>query len=287
MPADKLPPSNRIHPSAQIDPSTKLGQGVVIGPGVIIGPNCVIGSGSRLGPRVVIVRDTTIGRSNDIHAGAILGDDPQERAFDPAQHAGQLIIGERNIIRECVTFHRGAGDAGPTRIGSDGFYMACSHVGHNCVVGDGVILTNYAALGGHVRVGDGCVLSAHTAVHQFCDIGQYAMFQAGARVGQHIPPFTIVHYTVNRLAGVNVVGLRRSGRFTRADITELREVYRLLLRSGDPWPVKLQRVRQRTWRTASDQLITFVEEALAQKPPRARGICAGAARPVRIRRESP
>jgi len=282
MPGDP-PTETRIHRSADIDPSVKLGAGVTIGPGVIVGPDCTIGDGTRVGPNAVIVCNTAIGCDNTIHAGAILGDDPQDRAFDAAEDAGQLIVGDRNIIREHVTFHRGASGAGPTRVGSDGFFMACSHVGHNSVVGDSVVLTNHAVLAGHVRVGNRCVLSAYAGVHQFCEIGEYAMFQAGAIATQHVPPYTMMRNGFNQLAGINVVGLRRSGNFSRDDITEIREVYRLLLRCPAPWPVKLERVRQQTWRPPTERLISFVEHALALEPPRTKGVCAGIVRRVRAR----
>lgn len=261
-----------IDPTATLHPSATLGVGVTIGAGVIIGPGCVVGDRTSLAPRAILVRNTTLGSDNRIHANAVLGDDPQDRAFDPDADPGSLAIGDDNIIREFVTIHRGAGDAGPTRIGSGCFLMVSSHVGHNCVVGDRVILTNYAGLAGHVHLGDGAILSGHAAVHQFCDAGELCMFQAGARVSQHVPPYTIVHRDGNRLAGINTVGLRRAG-YSAADITQIRDLYKMLFRTGRPMPVMLDEARHRDWRPAAMRLLDFCDAALARTPPRAHGLC--------------
>jgi len=266
-----------VHRTAEIDPAAVLGAGVTVGPGAVVGPGCVIGDGCRIGPRAVIVRRTTLGASCAVHAGAVLGDDPQDRAYredDP----GSLEIGSRVIVREFVTLHRGAGKAGPTVIGDGCYLMACSHVGHNCRVGAGVVLTNYAGLAGHVRVGDGCVFSGHAAAHQFCDIGEGCMFQAGARVSQHVPPFCIVHRDGNRTAGINAVGLRRAG-VSRASIDEVRRVYSLLFRSGRLLPAALKDAASRGWGPEATRMIEFCQRALALEPPRARGVCRAIADP--------
>jgi len=273
--------TTQIHPTAQIDPSSTLGVGVVLGPGVVVGPHCHIGDRTRLGPRAILIEHTTLGSDNIIHAGAILGDEPQDRSFNHAADPGKLVIGDHNIIREFVTMHRGAQDAGATRVGSNGYFMACAHIGHNCVVGDHVTFTNYAGLAGHVRVGDGCVLSSFAGVHQFCDVGEYTMFQAGAKVSKHVPPYCIVHRDSNILAGINVVGLRRSGHFSRDDITEIRTIYRLLFHSSSLLSKTLPALSSQSWRSPTRRLIEFIETALAQSPPRARGVCLGRAHSTR------
>jgi len=260
-----------VHPSAEVHPTAELGAGVEIGPGAIIGPGCRIGDACVMGPRAILVRNTALGVGNRIHAYAVLGDDPQDRAYhddDP----GALVLGDRNTIREFVTIHRGSGDAGSTALGSDCFLMAYSHVGHNCCIGDRVILTNYAGLAGHVRMGDGCVLSGHSAVHQFCDVGEGCMFQAGARVSQHVPPFCIVHRDGNRLAGINTIGMRRAGH-SNAEITDARRVYRALFRSGRPFSAAIDTIQRESWGPAARRIIEFCAAALAQEAPRARGLC--------------
>lgn len=266
-----------IHPTATIHPTADLGAAVEIGPGAIVGPNCRIGDRTSIGPSAVIVRDTTLGADNRVHAHAVLGDDPQDRAYKPDADPGSLTIGNNNIIREFATIHRGAGDAGPTIIGSNGFFMVSCHVGHNCRVGDRVILANFAALSGHVRLGDGCVLSGHAAVHQFCDVGELCMFQGGAGTGQHVPPFSIVHRAGNRIAGINVVGMRRAG-YSSAEITSARTLYRLLFRTTRPLRVVLEEARERSWSNAALRVIEFCDAAIAAAPPRARGVCRAADR---------
>lgn len=266
-----------IHPTATIHPSATLGVGVLVGPGAVIGPDCHIGDRTTIGPHAVLVRNTTLGADNTVHPHAVLGDDPQDRAYKPDDDPGSLTIGNNNIIREFATIHRGAGDAGPTTVGSGCFLMVTSHIGHNCRVGDRVILANGALLSGHVRMADACVLSGHAAVHQFCDIGELCMFQGGAGTGQHIPPFSIVHRDGNRICGVNAVGMRRNG-YTGAEITDARALYRLLFRTGRPLRAMLDEARSRDWSRAANMMIEFCDAAIAAAPPRARGVCRAAER---------
>lgn len=273
--------SASIHPSAIIDPTAEIGEGVTIGPGASVGPHCRIGDRTRLGANVIIIENATIGDDNVFHAGAVIGDDPQDRAFDPDVDRGRLLIGDRNIFREFVTIHRGAGAGGPTTIGDDGYFMANTHIGHNCAVANHVTMTNCSVLGGHVRVGERAVLSAFSVVHQFCEIGEYAMLQANAGVSQHVPPYCIVHRFGNQLAGVNVVGLRRSGKFTRDEISEIRKAYRLIFRSSSVPSAALMRASALEWSPAARRLIEFIEHAMSLEGPRARGVCAGAPRAIR------
>ncbi len=267
-----------------IHPSSEIGEGVTFGPGAVVGPNCRIGDRTRLGSNVIIVQDTTIGADNEFHAGAVIGGDPQDRAYDENVDRGELIIGDRNVVREFVTIHRGAGEGGPTRVGSDGYFMANAHIGHNSIVGDHVTMTNCSVLGGHVRVGESAVLSAYSGVHQFCEIGEYALLQASAIVSQHVPPYCLVHRGGNQLSGINAVGLRRSGKFTRQEISDVREAYRLIFRSSSVPSTALRRVSAREWSTCARRLIEFIEHSMSIKGRRARGICTGAARSIRAGR---
>lgn len=284
MPATRE--SANIHPTATIDPSAEIADDITIGAGAIIGPHCRIGAGTRIGPNVLIIENTTIGESNQIHAGAVLGGEPQDRAYDPDSDRGVLIIGDHNVIREFVTMHRGAGEGGPTRIGSHCFLMANAHVGHNAIVGDRVTLTNGAVLAGHARVGERAILSAFSAVHQFCEVGEYAMFQATAVVSQHVPPFCIVHRSGNQLSGINTVGMRRSGKFSRDQISEVREVYRRVFRSASVPSVALRRTSAEPWSGPARRLIEFLEASYKLEGRRARGVCTGAARAIRALRQT-
>ncbi|MCA9281810.1 MAG: acyl-ACP--UDP-N-acetylglucosamine O-acyltransferase [Phycisphaerales bacterium] len=274
-------PSAQIHPSAHIDPGARIGADVVIERDVIVGPECSIGEGTRLRDRVVIVERTTIGKHNDIHPYAVLGGDPQDRAFNKDER-GLLIVGDNNIIREHVTLNRSTGNEVPTRLGSGCMLMSASHMGHNCQVGDRVVMANACILAGHSRIGDGCVLSGSTAVHQFTHVGQGVMFRGGAMVSQHVPPFVIVG-DHNRLSGLNRVGLRRNPAMKPEDRTEATIVYRALFRDREGTPIRevLAELRSRSWNTAATRMLDFVEDALSQTGPRARGLCTARALPVR------
>ncbi|MFG0273893.1 MAG: acyl-[acyl-carrier-protein]--UDP-N-acetylglucosamine O-acyltransferase, partial [Phycisphaerales bacterium] len=142
--------SANVRASAHIDASAQLGNGVVVEPDAYIGPNCVIGAGSRIMARAMVLRDTVMGADNVVHPYAVLGGDPQDVKYDEAADAGRLEIGDGNQFREHVTVSRGAGAEGATRIGAQCFFMAGAHVGHNAKIGDRVILTNQAAVAGHV-----------------------------------------------------------------------------------------------------------------------------------------
>ena len=197
-----------IHPSAviatqaNIHPSTQVGPGTVIDKHVDIGPDC------KIGPNVYITGHTTIGAGNRIHSGAVIGDEPQDLKYDGAPT--ELVIGDRNVIREGVTIHRSATLDEPTRVGNDNFFMANSHAAHNVQIGNNVALANGVLLAGHVIVEDRVFMGGNAVVHQFTRIGQMAIFQGIAGASLDIPPGTVVA-GVNRLAGLNLVGLKRGG----------------------------------------------------------------------------
>lgn len=268
----------QVHPTAIVDPSATLGPGVVIEARAIVGPACRIGASTRLRPGAIVVEHTTLGEANDLHPGCVIGGDPQDRAFT-GDVRGEVIIGDRNILREGVTIHRGTGHGPPTRIGSDNYFMALSHVGHNSQVGSGCTLANASLLAGHVRMGDGVVMSGACAVHQFTNIGDGAMFQGGAMLGMHVPPYMIVA-GVNRVVGYNRVGLRRNPAMTPRDREEVKLLYKAVYRDRDGAPLlelAEHLMLQRDWGTAGRNILRFIIDALNEKPPRARGVCGGRA----------
>jgi UDP-N-acetylglucosamine acyltransferase len=215
-----------IHPTAVVHAGARLGQGVEVGPFVVIDENVIVGDGCRLGPGVYLTGHTMIGRENQIHAGTVLGDAPQDLKY--RNEPTRLIIGDRNVFREHVTVHRSAKLEEATEIGSHCLLMAGSHVGHNCQLGDHVILANGALLGGHVRVGDRVFISGNCLVHQFVTIGMLAMMQGGAGISQDLPPYCVAA-GVNELCGLNTVGLRRAG-ISSEQRLQLRRVYQALFR---------------------------------------------------------
>ena len=182
-----------------------------------IHPTAVIEDGAQIGEnvqllgRVTVMGDTTIGEGTIVFPGAVLGAGPQDHGNEFKEEA-KLIIGKRNIIRENVTMHAGTPkEHFTTTVGDDGMFMINSHIAHDCVVGNGVIMTNNAVIGGHVRLGDGVILGGNSAVHQFCRIGRKAMVGGLSGVDRDVIPFGIVTGDRGKLRGLNVVGLKRSG----------------------------------------------------------------------------
>ncbi len=185
--------------------------------------------GTRVGPHVVIEGRTTLGARNHVFQFASLGAAPQDLKY--AGEDTELVIGDENQIREFTTLHIGtAGGGGVTRIGNRNLFMANSHVAHDCVVGNGCILVNSSALGGHVAVEDHVICSGLTAVHQFTRIGKHAFIAGGAMVVMDVPPYCMAQGDRAELVGLNTVGLERHG-FTEAQIGRIKEAYKILFRS--------------------------------------------------------
>jgi UDP-N-acetylglucosamine acyltransferase len=219
-----------IHPSAVIDPDADVHPQVEVGPFAVIGAGVSIGRGCRIGSHAVIKGPTRIGEDNQIFQFAVVGEVPQDKKFAGEESA--LIIGQRNVIREFATLHRGtAQDQGVTRIGDDNLLMAYTHVAHDCQIGNHVILANAASLGGHIHIDDWAILGGFTIVHQFCRLGAHCFTSMGSVVAKDIPPFVTVSGHPARARGVNVEGLRRRD-FSDARIGQIRQGYRLLYRSG-------------------------------------------------------
>lgn len=220
-----------IHPSAVVDPSARIGEGVSIGAFTIVGPGVEVGDGTWIGPHCSVHGPTRIGRDNRIHGHAAIGGDPQDKKF--AGERTELLIGDRNVIREYVTINRGTGNGGGvTRIGDDNWFLAYVHVAHDCIVGNGCVFSNNATLAGHVEVGDQVILSGFAGIHQFCRIGDHAFIGMGAFVNGDVPPFVLVAQEgYGRPRGVNVEGLKRRG-FDPGRLAAIRRAYRALYLSG-------------------------------------------------------
>ncbi|MCP4494232.1 MAG: acyl-ACP--UDP-N-acetylglucosamine O-acyltransferase [Gammaproteobacteria bacterium] len=199
-----------IHPTAIVDPGARLAKNVRIGAYSIIGADVEIGDDTEVGPHVVINGPTRIGCENKIFQFASIGEAPQDKKY--AGEATRLEVGDRNVIREYVTFNRGTvEDLGVTLIGSDNLFMAYCHVAHDCVVGDFTVFANAASLSGHVSVGNHTILGGFTSVHQFSSIGERAFCGLGSVITQDIPPFTTVAGNRARVIGINKEGLKRKG----------------------------------------------------------------------------
>jgi len=217
-----------IHQTAIIDPTAKIAEDVEIGPYSIIGANVEIDSGTWVGPHVVINGPTKIGKDNRIFQFASIGEEPQDLKYNGEDTT--LEVGDRNTIREYVTFNRGTpDDAGVTRVGSDNLFMAYAHVAHDCQVGDHVIFANAASVAGHVHVGDHAILGGFTAVHQFTQIGAHSFSGLGTIVNRDIPPYVIVAGNHAQAYGLNKNGLKRRG-FESNTIRALQKAYMLVIK---------------------------------------------------------
>ncbi|WP_371819089.1 acyl-ACP--UDP-N-acetylglucosamine O-acyltransferase [Roseococcus sp. SDR] len=254
-PVDRISGTAQIHPSAIIEPGARIGAGCRIGPYCIVGAAVVLEEGVELASHVVIEGQTVIGAEVKLSPYASVGLPPQDLKYK-GEPTG-VTIGARSQLREHVTVHRGSvGGQGMTRIGADCLLMACSHVGHDCRVGDRVILANNVMLGGHVQLGEQCFLGGGSAIHQMVRVGRHAMVGGLAGVTNDIPPFGNVFGLPARLVGLNVVGLRRRG-FSRENLHALRSAFRLLFRDPGTFAARMDAAEQRF---AGDAL---VEEVLA------------------------
>lgn len=219
-----------IDSTAIIDPSVELANGVSVGPYSIIGAGVQIDEGTTIGPHVVIRGPTRLGKNNRIYQFASVGEDPQDKKYHGENT--RLELGDRNIIREYCTIHRGTTqDKGVTRIGDDNLFMAYTHVAHDCEVRNHVIMANAASLAGHVLVEDYAILGGFSLVHQFCKIGQYAFSAMGSVVSRDIPPYVMVGGRPTKPHGINIVGLERQGFGTDA-LRQIRKAYKIVYKSG-------------------------------------------------------
>jgi len=231
-----------IHPQAIIDPSVKIADKVSIGPFTVIGPNVEIGAGTTIASHVVINGPTKIGKDNRIFQFASVGEKPQDLKFndDPTE----LVVGDRNTIREYVTLHRGTpGGGNVTRIGNDNLFMASSHVAHDCILGNHIILANASALAGHVVVEDHVILGGYTTVHQFTRIGAHAFSGFSTAIDRDVLPFFTVAGNRARAVGINKEGLKRRN-FSVESIRALQDAFKLLIKSSCSHKVALEKVEE-------------------------------------------
>jgi len=219
---------SKIHPTAIIGKHAEIDQSVEIGPYAIVEDDVVIGKNVKIYARAYIAGGTEIGEGTEVHIGAVLGHLPQDLAFEGKKT--YLRIGKKNVIREYVTIHRGTKEGTATEIGNENFLMAFSHVGHNCVLGDNVILANGALLGGYINVEDRVFISGNVVVHQFCRIGKLAIVGGFSGVNKDVPPFMAVRGP-SVVWSINLIGLRRAG-LKHGVINEIKNAFKLIYKSG-------------------------------------------------------
>ena len=255
-----------IHPTAIVDPKAEIGEGVEIDPYSVIQEDVVIGEGTWVGPHVFIGRGTRIGKECQIFQFASVGEGPQAMIYKGERTS--LLIGDHNIIRECVTLNRGTVQGnGKTVIGNGNLFMAYSHVGHDCIIGNHVILANSAALAGHILLEDHATIGGLSAVHQFCRVGTHAFVSGMTGIAQDIPPYMLASGNRARLFGLNTVGLKRF-KFSETAVKALKKAYRILFRSSLTLEKALSQIRDDEISKVPEvqHLLQFIQETK-------RGIC--------------
>jgi UDP-N-acetylglucosamine acyltransferase len=220
--------STSIHPTAIVSPKARIGENVTIGPFCVVHDDVEIGAGTTLMSHVVLDNGARIGADVRMHPGVVIATAPQDLKY--AGEPTLAIVGDRTVLRECVTVNRGTTASGKAVVGSDCLLMAYCHVAHDCIVGDRVILANSVQLGGHVEVGDWAILGGLTGVHQFTRIGAHAMVGAMTRVALDIPTYTLMAGANPQFEGINIIGLRRRG-FNVAQIDAIKDFYKVFIQS--------------------------------------------------------
>ena len=231
-----------IHPSAIVSPKAKIADGVCIGPFSIIGERVEIGSDTVIDSHVVIDGDTVIGERNRIYPYVSLGLPPQDVGYKGEDT--RLVIGHENVIREFVTVNRATTKQDRvTKIGNNNYLMAYAHVAHDCALGNFIIMSNAATLGGHIEIGDKAIIGGLVAIHQFVRVGAYAFIGGMSATVKDIPPFMMASGDRAKLYGLNVRGLKREG-FSKEKIDDLKRAYQIIWRDRHLLNEALQRVRE-------------------------------------------
>lgn len=218
-----------IHPTAFVDKTAVLGDGVEVGPLAYVGPGVKLGDRTKLHHHAAVEGNTELGRECEVFAFANIGGKTQDLKFKGGNPG--VRIGDRNVFREYVTVHAATIDGTHTVIGSDNLFLAYTHIAHECVLGNHIIMSNYAGLAGHVHVEDHALIAAYGGVHQFCRIGKHAMIGGCAKVVQDVPPFFIIDGSPATVRTLNKVGLERHG-YTPEQMNNIRQLFRILYRDG-------------------------------------------------------
>ena len=248
----------KVHPTAIVDACAQIGADVEIGPFSIIGPDATIGEKTIVQSHVVIEGEVEIGTGNFIGHGAIIGAPPQDVSFSPERKT-KVEIGNDNIIREYCTIHRGSPEGSATKIGNENFLMGGAHIGHNCVIGNDVVIANNCLLAGHVRVDDGAFLGGGSTFHQHMHVGRLVMVQGSSAFGKDLPPFVIAAER-NCVFGLNVIGLRRAG-FSVSDREEIKRAFELIYLSGLNISQALEKAATMKFSAPAQEFLDFIANA--------------------------
>jgi UDP-N-acetylglucosamine acyltransferase len=258
-----IDPSARIAPTARVHPEAIIGSGAAIGEFAVIEQDVVIGAHTRIEPYVYVKRWTTLGESNEISAGTVLGTDPLDKGFTGKRSF--LKIGNRNKIREHYTISRGTAPESDTVIGDENYIMTSGHIAHNCRIGNRTVIASCALVAGYVEIEDQAFISGGVVIHQYSKIGRLAMIGGNTRVNSDVPPFFLYSDFNVAAKGLNLVGLRRAG-FKAPDVAALKTAYKLLYKSGLKLEDALQRIESDVPTGHTRHLVEFIRSSK-------RGIC--------------
>jgi len=249
----------KIHLTSCVHHKAFLGEGVEVAPYTTIGPNVIIEEGTKIGPGVSIEEGTIIGKNCQIYRGAVLGTPPQD--FKYKGEKTSLKIGDNNIIREYVTIHRSTSEGTSTTIGNNNYLMAYSHVAHNCHLGNGIVMANASALGGHVNIDDHAILGGLVGVHQFVNIGRLSIIGGCSKVVKDVVPFAKADGHPLKIYSLNTIGLRRHN-FSEETINLLKQVFKAIFRSGLNTSQAIQRVKEEfPLEEQVKEIIQFIENS--------------------------
>ena len=253
----------KVHPNAFVDPSAELHDGVVIAQGAMVGPNVKIGKGTEIGPNAVITGKTEIGSNNKVFPNVFIGLDPQDLKYSRA--STEVIIGDNNTFRECVTINKATYEGEKTIIGNNNLLMAYTHIGHNCELGNRIVLANSVQVAGHVKVEDNAIIGGCLGIHQFVHIGYLAMVGGMTRVDRDVPPFCLAEGHPGRLRGLNRVGIKRSGLMENKDfdLKILQSTWNLLFKSKNVMSEALDIARKSQLDISSTKLCDFLKNSIS------------------------
>ncbi|MGI9114654.1 MAG: acyl-ACP--UDP-N-acetylglucosamine O-acyltransferase [Chthoniobacterales bacterium] len=248
---------SKIHPTAIIDAKAELGPGTIVEPYCIIGADVVVGENCWLQHHVTLAGPTRAGRGNKFYAYCSIGQQTQDLKY--AGEPTYLEIGDENTFREFCTVNRSTKSDGKTRVGSCGNFLAYTHIGHDCAVGNSVVFSNNGTLAGHVQVGNHAVMGGLTAVHQFCRIGRFAITGGCSKIVQDVPPFMIADGNPAEIRGINLVGMERAA-FDEETVKAIKEAFRLIYRAKLNTRQAIEAIRNEIApREEITQLIEFIE----------------------------
>ncbi len=253
-----------LHPTALVDPAATLADDVEVGAYAIVEGGVTLAAGARVEPHAQLLRGTSVGAGTVVGRGCVIGGLPQDLGFDPGTATG-VRLGAKNVLREHVTIHRATKPGADTIVGNGNYIMVGAHLGHDAVVGDHNVIANAVLLAGHVTLGSRIVVGGGAVFHQFLRVGDLCMVQGNASFSKDLAPFLMAVRT-NRIGGLNVTGLRRSGHDGDAR-RELKRLFDLVWRGGKPFSEAIATAAQQAWGPAASQMLAFLQA------PSKKGLC--------------